>query len=253
MQAALAARGAGLKRGGPVHRLTGFMAENVYIVENGDGLVLVDTGAPASRRLVTAKVNALGRSLMDVTHILLTHFHVDHAGGASGLAGLSGAAVCAHSGDAPYLCGDDYVRSVYWKGILGRASLLVPGAAHSVTRVPPVPVDLPLEDGQVLDILGGVEVIHGPGHTPGSVSYYLREGSILFTGDVVINTYRFLTPPTVGFSVDYEEALRSIRVLVDRLEEKDVSVVCPGHGPVVDRSAPEKLGRLRDRVSRKES
>lgn len=231
-----------------LYAVTGFMTENIYLVEGEEGLVLLDSGAPPSPRIVTRLLRRIGRDPSEISHILLTHFHVDHAGGAAELKRLTGARIWAHESDVPFLQGAEHVPSVYRKGLLGRAALVVPGAAHGATRVAPVSVDRALLDGEVLELLGGLEVMHGPGHTPGSAAYFWPDAGVLFSGDMIINTYRFLTPPTVGFSVDFDQARRSIVSLVDRLESRSVFTVCPGHGPVVDTGAADRLSRLARRM-----
>jgi glyoxylase-like metal-dependent hydrolase (beta-lactamase superfamily II) len=235
----------------PVNKVTGYGTGNVYIIETDDELVLIDTGVPQDYMLLVDRIKSLGRSPVEVGHILLSHFHVDHAGSAAAFKRLSHAKVYAHADDVPYIQGDDSISSIYPKGVIGRAASLLPIAAAALTRVPPVEVDLACADGEVIPILGGLRVIHAPGHTPGSVAFFWEEEGILFTGDSIINTYHFLTLPTVGFSVDFDEAARSICKLVDTVEDEGVRMVCCGHGPMVDDYPKEKLLKLRGDLMRK--
>jgi len=235
----------------PVSKVKGYGTGNVYIIDAGEELVLVDAGMPQDYRLLVDRIKSLGRSPVEVGHIVITHFHVDHAGSAAALKRLSHAKVYALAGDVPYLQGDDSISSVYRKGLLGGAASLVPKAADTLTRVPPVEVDVACSDGDVLPILGGLRTIHCPGHTPGSGAFYWEEKGILFTGDSIINTYHFLTLPTIGFSVDFDLAARSAARLVDEVEDGGVWMVCCGHGPLVAERAMEKLLRFRGRLMRK--
>jgi len=235
----------------PVNKVTGYGTGNVYIIETDDELVLIDTGVPQDYRLLVDRIKSLGRSPVEVGHILLSHFHVDHAGSAAAFKRLSHAKVYAHADDVPYIQGDDSISSIYPKGVIGRAASLLPIAAAALTRVPPVEVDVACADGEVIPILGGLRVIHAPGHTPGSVAFFWEEEGILFTGDSIINTYHFLTLPTVGFSVDFDEAARSICKLVDTVEDEGVRMVCCGHGPMVDDYPKEKLLKLHGDLMRK--
>jgi glyoxylase-like metal-dependent hydrolase (beta-lactamase superfamily II) len=236
----------------PVHRVKGFGTGNIYIIEDEE-LTVVDTGVPQDYRLLVDRIKSLGRSPVEVGHILLTHFHVDHAGSASAFRRLAGARVYAHADDAPYIDGSEKSASVHKKGVLGRAASLVPNTARKLTGVPPVKVDKTLEDGDRLDLLGGIQVIHTPGHTPGSCCYYWAVKGILFTGDTVINSYHFLTLPTVGFSDDYGQAAESASRLADLMEEEGVWLICPGHGPVVVNQPREKLLRFRGRIIKRRS
>lgn len=235
----------------PVHKVTGYLTGNVYIIEAEDELVLIDTGAPQDYMLLVDRIKSLGRSPVEVSHILLSHFHVDHAGSAAAFKRVSHATVHAHEADVPFLQGDDAISSVYKKGVLGRAASLVPRAAAVFTRVPPVEVDAPAASGEVLDVLGGIRVIHAPGHTPGTTAYFWEERGLLFTGDAIINSYRFLSLPTVGFSCDFDQAAESICAVVDEIADEDIWMICPGHGPMVGDYPKEKLLKLRGRLVKK--
>lgn len=55
---------------------------NSFVLDSGEGgLVLVDTGTPADAGGILDAIDELGREPADVRHILVTHCHVDHAGG----------------------------------------------------------------------------------------------------------------------------------------------------------------------------
>ena len=235
----------------PVHKVIGYLTGNVYIIEDEEELVLVDTGAPFDYALLVDRIKSLGRSPVEIGHILLTHFHADHAGAAAAFRRLSHARVYAHREEAPFLEGKDTVSSIYKLGVLGRLASLVPQTSERFTRVPPVDVDVALEDGQIIPVVGGIKAIHTPGHTPGQTCYFWPEKGILFTGDAIINSYRFFTLPTVGFSCDYSQAADSACRLVDSLEEEDFWLVCAGHGPMVSEYAKEKLLRFRGRLIRR--
>jgi glyoxylase-like metal-dependent hydrolase (beta-lactamase superfamily II) len=100
----------------------------------------------------------------------------------------------------------------------------------------------------VIPVLGGMRVIHAPGHTPGTAAFFWEEKGILFTGDAIINTYHTFTLPTNGFSVDFDEAARSICKVVDSVEDNGVWLVCTGHGPMVDEYALERLLKVRGKM-----
>lgn len=232
-----------------VNRLKGLMTGNIYVIED-DELVLVDSGAPMDSSLIARRLKRMGRSLADIGHILLTHFHVDHAGAASSLKEASGARVYAHEADAPFLQGDDFVPSVYRRGVVGIAASSVPGVASRMAEVPEVDVDAWLKDGDEVPLLGGLRVLHAPGHTPGNCCYYWVSEGTLFSGDAIINTFHILTLPTNGFSCDFDLAVRSACGLVDRLDGEELRLLCPGHGPVVA-DPRDKLGRFRRRTVRR--
>lgn len=85
--------------------------------------------------------------------------------------------------------------------------------------------------GEVLDFGGGALVVHGPGHTPGSIALHLPRARVLFTGDTVAESGgTVLLGP---FNDDREQALASFR----RLTAYDVDLALVGHGAPLDRAA----------------
>jgi glyoxylase-like metal-dependent hydrolase (beta-lactamase superfamily II) len=108
-------------------------------------------------------------------------------------------------------------------------------------------VDLLLEDGDIVDALGGLRVLHTPGHTPGSISLYQPERGIVFCGDLLFNAH----PVTGKVELQYPMSLISfdddrIRASAARLGELDVGVLCTGHGPPITEDAG---ARIRDLVN----
>jgi len=224
-----------------ITRILGNLSNNIYLVEYGDELVVIDPGMPSDLRRVASRIKSLGRSPEEVTAIVLTHFHVDHAGSARALKQMSSASVYLHADDAPYLQGEKSMPSVYKAGVQGRALMVFPRTVEKYSRVPPVEVDVPFKDGDVLPLLGGLEVYHAPGHTPGSSCFLWRDRGVLFTGDAIQNLYLLLTLPEGGFSYDLELAGRSAASVVDALAGEDYRVICTGHGPIVRGAGREKM------------
>jgi glyoxylase-like metal-dependent hydrolase (beta-lactamase superfamily II) len=102
-----------------------------------------------------------------------------------------------------------------------------------------------LEERETLDVLGGLQVIHTPGHTPGSMSLYQEERGILFCGDLIFNGHPFtgrggLRYAPRAFSVDPEEVERSVQ----KLSGLQVRVLCVGHGEPIVREANVKMEEL---------
>ena len=85
----------------------------------------------------------------------------------------------------------------------------------------------PVEDGAVVPVLGGLRVIHTPGHTPGSICLYLDDARILFTGDVLQVHRGSLTFASAFFSHDHGAA----RASVERLAALDVDTIALSHYP----------------------
>jgi glyoxylase-like metal-dependent hydrolase (beta-lactamase superfamily II) len=91
-----------------------------------------------------------------------------------------------------------------------------------------LPATTDLGDGQILPVLGGLRVVHTPGHTPGSVCLYAERDGLLFSGDALWRDARgSLHRPNRHWSEDLGSARRSVGVLA-RL---DVGTILFGHLP----------------------
>jgi glyoxylase-like metal-dependent hydrolase (beta-lactamase superfamily II) len=101
-------------------------------------------------------------------------------------------------------------------------------AGQLVAALTRAPVDpRPLQGGEVLPILGGLEVVHTPGHTPGSICLYARAHRLLIVGDVLQVIRGRISLPSHLFTEDMPAARRSIA----RLAELDVDTICFAHFP----------------------
>lgn len=161
---------------------------NSWLVADREGgtAAIVDAGGPAEPLLAMA-----GAWRVRVTHLLLTHHHVDHTACAVAIARATGAAVCAHRLEAPLIEGVDRV----------------------------------LEDGEAIDA-GGLEirVLHIPGHTAGQAAYVV-DGAVCFTGDTLFRGSVGST--TAPGHTTFADLRRSL--LERLLALPDATRIAPGH------------------------
>lgn len=168
------------------------MYANAYIAK---GTILVDAG-------ITPMSIEANRDT--ITHIILTHCHFDHIAYLTALKKMTGAKICIHEADAEGLINDN-----------------INLAMHFGERFPGIVPDIILHGGEVIE---GCEIIHTPGHTPGSICLYDRESQNLISGDTVFSDGAFGRYDFPGGS---RNALtESLKKLADLKVER----IYPGHG-----------------------
>lgn len=214
-----------------------FPVGHAYLWADADGLTLIDTGLPGSGPLIAEAIRGLGRRPEDLRRVVLTHFHEDHVGSAAEIAAWGDVQVLAHRADAAFIRGEAEGPPpilVDWeRPILERVQA---GMQHEPVK--PVRVDRELDDGDAIDLGGGMEgvAVAAPGHTPGSVALHLPEPRVLFTGDTVARTSDGNRVILGVFNADPAQAAES----VERLAALDVEIACFGHGePVTSGAGPE--------------
>ncbi|MBA3781623.1 MAG: MBL fold metallo-hydrolase [Nocardioides sp.] len=203
---------------------------NGFILRDADGQVtLIDMGLKSSGPKVIAALSSIGSGPSDVTRLLLTHAHVDHAGGAAHVAKVTGQEFGVHTDDAEYArTGQSPPQQATTR--LGKLmQRLSPPATFD-----PVPVSDELTDGQVLPVAGGLRVIHTPGHSPGHAAYFHESSGVLITGDSIFNVLG-LRWPVKSFCTDF----RMTQQTAHRLTELQYDVAAFTHGPEI-RDAPRE-------------
>lgn len=205
---------------------------NAYLVEDGDKLLVIDTGMPGHAQKIISYIESLGKDPRSIETIVLTHSDLDHSGSTATLKQLTGAKVAIHEADAPRLSGEKP-----WREAKGAAGLVMK-VIGLFMKLRPVPPDIFLKEG---DSLGPLIVLETPGHTMGSISLY-KPGIALFSGDALLaNGKELLQKPSR--MIDGERAKESIR----RMATLEFGYLMPGHGAPVKGNASEKLKNFVDR------
>lgn len=200
---------------------------NVFLLDGGPGdRWLIDTGHWSERGSLLLALRRRGLSPRDLTGVLLTHLHSDHAGNARFLQ-RHGVRIHAHRRDAETLASRTRARMVR-----GEGSFVAGLLAEVENRWPArLQVDRALEEG---DAVAGLEVHWVPGHTEGSVFYRHDATRALVSGDSLLTAI----PPLVlqrgialaypTFSVDVARAVSAVRDFHARGHAYDH--LLPGHG-----------------------
>ncbi len=202
-----------------------------WLWRDGDEVTLVDTGPAGSEDLIAAALAGIGLDRDAVVRIVLTHFHDDHAGSAAAVRAWAGAEVVAHAAEAPVVRGD--VAGPFPADLLPVERELLAQVTAGMPPAPPCPVDREVHEGDVLPFGGGAHVLHGPGHTDGSIALHLPGPRVLFTGDTVAeHGGAVILGP---FNLDRARAAASFR----RFVALDVDLALPGHGEPIAGTALE--------------
>ncbi|GAB2993295.1 N-acyl homoserine lactonase family protein [Amycolatopsis acidiphila] len=180
---------------------------SVTLVRHGERLLLADTGSFGMRSLLAERLAAQGVEPRDVTDILLTHAHYDHAANyllfPSATVWIGAAELDWATGREPAF---DPLPELYAADLAGNPR------TRRVTG-----------DGEILP---GVEAFTTPGHTPGSVVY--RVGTVLFTGDAAKNRAELLGGD-VDMTLDREASRASVRKILGLWRERPDTLLVPGH------------------------
>jgi hydroxyacylglutathione hydrolase len=199
---------------------------NAFVIR-GKRPVLVDTGYIGSAPAIMDKLHENGIDPGWLSLILITHGHADHFGSAAEMKKQTGAPIAVHKLDAEALIkGQD--PSLKPTGFIGRMFLPLL-ERRGPSKAPPVKPDVLI--GEELDLKKyGVDgnVIHTPGHTPGSLSVILPNGEFI-VGDLIMRgMLRFWQPNYPLFADNMSQLNKSLKLI---LRKKPTKIYCTHGGP----------------------
>jgi glyoxylase-like metal-dependent hydrolase (beta-lactamase superfamily II) len=200
------------------------MLGNAYGIRSKNGLILVDCGLPETgMRMIEETLDYYG--IKDpITHLLITHAHVDHCGNAK-LLQERGTIIIAGEGDVAHLCKAGGVN-------LFRDTRYEEGSYHYFPAFTP---DFPISKDSDMEINGlPFRFITIPGHTPGSMAVWLNiDGkTMLFTGDSVNPLGIRIQEVDIGWYGDPLFDRKSLVESLMKLVPLDPDMILGGHGSV---------------------
>ena len=201
-----------------------------YLLPHADGVALVETGPGSTFPTLQARLADRGLTPADITEVMLTHIHLDHAGAAGHLA-EHGATIYAHHVGVPHLSNPER--------LLASAERIYGDDMDRLWgEMRPVPEDqlVALEDGETVPLGDrNARALDTPGHASHHMSYVVED--VCFTGDVggvrvPGETYVELplAPPEIDLGA-WRESLSRLRTARDR---HDLTHLAPTHFGLYD-------------------
>ena len=185
----------------------------VYVIDS-EHLTVIDTGVKSGAEEIFECIESFGRKPEDVEFVINTHGHFDHVGGNGVLAERAQPRFFAHRRDKAIIESLEYQERSRPVG-----NMCEKNTSGSV-RV----TDL-LDEGDVIDLGGDmkIEVLHTPGHSPGSISLYIPSEGALFCGDVLPEPGALPIYEDMGQTLESLNKLRAINgaeVLLSQLSDR---------------------------------
>jgi hydroxyacylglutathione hydrolase len=195
---------------------------NTYLID-GPARVLIDPGHLALFDHVRSGLSDLGLTPNDIDLVICTHAHPDHIEAVT-LFKQASVLFALHAAE--------------WELIQKMRKYLGPAMEQTLGSISP---DLFLREGDlnVKDLR--LDVVHTPGHSPGSVTLYWSEYKALFTGDVIFNQGIGRTDLPGGNGPQLKASIK-------RLADLDVEMVLSGHGDMI--SGAEAVKRNFEHIER---
>jgi len=197
---------------------------NAFLIDEGDdGLTLIDAGLAEHAEALENGIRSIGREPSDLRRILITHAHPDHLGSAKHLSDQI-SPISLHPADS----------DIALAGVIHQTMRAGPGLLNGIlfrlliskkpAEFPAFEPDAAMTDGDVIDVAGGIEVIHTPGHTPGHVSLlWKRDRGLLITGDAAANMIG------LGYMLGYDD-ISAGRTSLAKLASREFEAAVFGHG-----------------------
>lgn len=198
-----------IKNGVYLYKEKGILDANTYVIKD-ELTVLIDPGLENYLEQQLKEMQDDGIDPKDIDVIAITHLHPDHCGATAALKEISGAKVALHPLQVDYL------------DIMAEESRKFLG----VDMAKKFSADLVLEERLSLGSTE-LEILHTPGHSPGSICFYSEDKKILICGDLVFEQGVGRTDLPFGDTEELRNSIEAVSAL-------DTELLLPGHGRIVE-------------------
>ncbi len=219
--------------------------DSIYpvILQDENEMILIDCGYPNFLQLIEECASKNTIDLEKLTKLIITHHDFDHMGSAADFKSkYPNIKILASSKDAKYINGKEKSLRLQQAESINNdlpddqkeAALSFQKLLESVDNVD---VDITLNDGDIFDWCGGMEIVETPGHMPGHISIYLRESKTLIAGDALVILNGKLAVANPQYTLDISEAIKSINKLLNY----DIQKIICYHGGVYQEDIKNSL------------
>jgi glyoxylase-like metal-dependent hydrolase (beta-lactamase superfamily II) len=177
-----------------------------------ENVIVIDVALSADSNLDGIIEQVEAMGAKKIEKILLTHIHNDHCGGALALRKRCGAKLGIHRSRRGYLGGEDFQYDDNERISFGE---------------------------------GDLHVLHTPGHESGHCCFYESGDKVLFSGDNILGYGTAVIRPPDGNMTDYLKSL-------ERLLGFDISLILPGHGPLIGKPEAKIREYIKHRLEREQ-
>jgi glyoxylase-like metal-dependent hydrolase (beta-lactamase superfamily II) len=207
---------------------------NWYLLDDADGVTIVDAGLPRHWELLPKALQRIGRRLEDVRALVLTHGHYDHVGFAERARTELGIPVYAPRGEDIYRHPLRYPFErppFLYAANPGFLKVVARFTANGALWTKGVEEVTQYGDGEELPVPGRPRAVATPGHTPGHTALHLPERDTILTGDalVTLDPYTLLEGPRLVAKAALADSRQNLSSL-DRIADSGASHLLPGHG-----------------------
>lgn len=209
-------------------------------------MVLIDCGYPNFLSLIEEYTINNDINLKNLTKLIITHHDFDHMGAlAEFKRKYPNIKVMASKEDIPYIEGRrkslrlQQAESIY-ESLPDEKKAKAKIFHKTIASVENCKVDIALNDGDILDIAGGIEVVATPGHMPGHICIYHKESKSMVVGDALVLVNGELVISALKYNLDINEALRSI----EKISNYDIDRIICYHGGIYDKDIKRALKNI---------